>query len=137
MLLAIIHEKTCHAFSPIQIFALKLAQRFLILLLVLFSHSSFADTVWLKNGDKISGTLVNKITNKVVIKTTYAGDIKLNWADIRSVDTAQTLQMMLTDGSIISGKLVQDEEGLIVIDSETNTPLINTELEDIQYVNPS
>lgn len=137
MLLAIIHEKTCLALSISQLFTFKLAQRFFVLLLIVFSHSTFADTVWLKNGDKISGTLVNKITNKVVIKTTYAGDIKLNWADIRSVDTDQTLLMMLSDGSIISGKLVQDEEGLIVIDSDTNTPLINTELEEIQYVNPS
>lgn len=137
MLLVPIHERVRFARTSYLKSGFRFIKNLLILLFTLSSHSILAGTVWLKNGDKISGTLVNKITNKVVIKTTYAGDIKLNWADIHSIDAEQPLLMMLSDGSIISGRLVHDKQGQIVLDTETNTPLINTELEEIQYVNPS
>ncbi|MGQ2965240.1 hypothetical protein [Methylophilus sp.] len=58
----------------------------LIALITWFSGSAVADSVWMKNGDKITGTLVVKVTDKVVINTSYAGEIKLNWADILSID---------------------------------------------------
>lgn len=106
-------------------------------MLALHGSDVLADSVWLKNGDKITGTLVIKISDQVVIKTSYAGEIKLNWADIHSIDAEEPLLMMLSDGSIVSGRLVHSEEGQVVLDSETNTPLITTELQEIQYVNPS
>lgn len=108
-----------------------------VLVLVLHSGSAFSDSVKLKNGDRITGTLVVKVTDKVVINTSYAGEIKLNWADIQSIDAEKPMTMMLSDGSIITGRLIHGESGQVIMDEETNAPLVGTELAEIQYINPS
>ncbi|SDK11673.1 Putative salt-induced outer membrane protein YdiY [Methylophilus rhizosphaerae] len=112
----------------------------LFLLMVIYalcSGHAFADSVRLKNGDRITGTLVIKVTDQLVIKTSYAGDIKLKWAEIQSVDADKPLVMMLADGSLVTGRLQHGEQGQIILDEETNAPLIDTELAEIQYINPS
>lgn len=111
--------------------------RLMMALCLLLSLPLLADSVWLKNGDKVSGTLVIKVSDKVVIKTPYAGEVKINWVDIHSITSSQTIKMMLTDGSIIEGKLLHVDEGQQILDPETNAPLITTELSEIKYVNPS
>lgn len=103
----------------------------------LYAMPAQADSVKLKNGDKITGTLVVKVTDKLVINTTYAGEIKLNWADIQSVDAEKPLTMMLYDGSIITGRLVHGEDGQVILDDDSDTPLVGTELAEIQYINAS
>lgn len=109
----------------------------LMLACILYSGQALADSIRLKNGDKITGTLVLKVTDQLVIKTSYAGDIKVNWSDIQSVDADKPLVMMLADGSLVNGRLKHGEQGQIILDQETDTPLIGTELAEIQYINPS
>ena len=110
---------------------------FLTLACNLLAHPVMADTVWLKNGDKISGTLGVKVSNKLTVKTSYADEVKINWNDIHSIDSDKTILMQLSDGSIISGRLIHTEEGQVILDQETETPLVETELDDIHYINPS
>ena len=116
-------------------------RRYLLLtasfLLALCSGQAVADSVRMKNGDKITGTLVLKVTDQLVIKTSYAGDIKVNWNEIQSVDAEKPLVMMLADGSLVTGRLKHGEQGQIILDEETSAPLIDTELAEIQYINPS
>lgn len=109
----------------------------LFALFTLFSGNVFADSVWMKNGDKITGTLVSKITDKVVINTSYAGEIKLNWSDIQSIDAEKPYTMMLSDRTVVTGYLKHGENGQAIIDEDTKTELVDTELAEIQYINPS
>jgi putative salt-induced outer membrane protein YdiY len=109
----------------------------LIAMAAWFSGSAVADSVWMKNGDKITGTLVNKITDKVVISTSYAGEIKLNWSDILSIDAEKPYTMMLSDQTVVTGFLKHGENGQAILDEDGKTELVDTELAEIQYINPS
>jgi len=107
---------------------------------ILFSplaNPAFADTVWLKNGDKITGTLGVKISNKLTVKTSYADEVKINWNDIHSIDAEKPILMQLSDGSIVNGRLVHTDEGQVILDEETNSVLVDTELDEIHYINPT
>ena len=117
----------------------KAIQRILLLLsiLILLASPASADTVWLKNGDKLTGTLGVKISNKLTITTSYAGEVKINWNDIHSIDADKPILMQLSDGSIVNGRLVHTDEGQVILDQETNAPLVDTELDEIHYINPS
>ncbi len=41
--------------------------------------NSLADEVRLKNGDKLTGQVVRMEEEKLVLKTTYAGEIAIAW----------------------------------------------------------
>ncbi|MEZ0288111.1 MAG: hypothetical protein ACAH05_04000, partial [Methylophilus sp.] len=89
-----------------------------VALITFFSDSAYSDSVWMKNGDKITGTLVVKVTDKVVINTSYAGDIKLNWADILSIDAEKSYTMMLSDQTVVTGFLKHGENGQAILDED-------------------
>ncbi|HEX8544889.1 MAG TPA: DUF481 domain-containing protein [Pseudomonas sp.] len=51
----------------------------------------FADTVWLKNGDKLTGTIKVFDGGKLLIETTYAGAIPLDWKQVKTLESDQKL----------------------------------------------
>ncbi|MBB2495564.1 DUF481 domain-containing protein [Aquipseudomonas ullengensis] len=64
----------------------------LCLALGAFSSPLLADTVWLKNGDKLTGTIQLFDGGKLLLKTDYAGSITL---DMNKVSTLESTQEML------------------------------------------
>ncbi|SAI55338.1 Putative salt-induced outer membrane protein [Bordetella ansorpii] len=61
-------------------------------LLCLLASAAHADTVWLKNGDRISGTVRSLDAGKLLISTEYGGDVRI------AADKIKTLQ---TDGDLV------------------------------------
>ena len=57
----------------------------LIIILTLVSVSLNADEVNMKNGDRISGDITKMEEGKLVINTSYAGDIEVSWAEIDKI----------------------------------------------------
>lgn len=56
-----------------------------------------ADTVWLNNGDRLSGTIVVLDGGKLVLKTRYAGQILIDWKDIETL-SSDTPLLLRRDG---------------------------------------
>lgn len=54
-----------------------------------------ADTVWLKNGDKITGDILVLDSGKLLLKTDYAGTITLMMTKISTLETEQPLLVKL------------------------------------------
>ncbi|MFT4270482.1 MAG: DUF481 domain-containing protein [Pantoea sp.] len=46
---------------------------------------TYADTVWLTNGDRLTGSLVTLSKGKLKIKTDYAGEISLEWKSVSTL----------------------------------------------------
>jgi putative salt-induced outer membrane protein YdiY len=61
------------------------------LLLCCVCLPSWADTVWLNNGDRLTGTIVLLEGGKLVLKTKYAGRVMINWSDISTLRSDQPL----------------------------------------------
>src|SRR6185312_11437003 len=53
-----------------------------LLLLLLFGAVVNAEQISLKNGDRLTGTIVSMDGKKLVLKTTYAGDVSINWDSV-------------------------------------------------------
>lgn len=64
-----------------------------LLCLAVFTASTplFADTVWLKNGDKLSGKITLFDGGKLLIQTEYAGAVPIDWKQVKTLESDQQL----------------------------------------------
>lgn len=75
-----------------------------------------ADTVWLKNGDKMTGTIKFFDGGKLLINTKYAGDVPLDWKEIKTLESDQHLLVKqdATTGEV-SKSLQPAEDGKVTL----------------------
>jgi putative salt-induced outer membrane protein YdiY len=71
-----------------------------------------ADQVTLKNGDRISGTIVKSDAKTMLIKTDWAGELNVQLDAVDSITSAQALHLELKNGQTVSG-IVSTEDGRI------------------------
>jgi len=64
-----------------------------------------ADVVVMKNGDRITGSVVKKDGAKLTVKTANFGEVTLPWADITAITTDTTLTVQLANGQQVKGQL--------------------------------
>src|ERR1700679_1884092 len=81
-----------------------------------------ADTVVLKNGDHLTGTVETSDGKNITLKTDYAGEIQIQWASISEIKTDNPIYVVMPDKSIVSG-LVTTEGSNIVIRPATGAPV--------------
>lgn len=60
-----------------------LSRTLLCLAVASASMPLLADTVWLKNGDKLSGKITVFDGGKLLIQTDYAGAIPVDWKQVK------------------------------------------------------
>ncbi len=94
------------------------------------------DEITLKNGDRISGTIVRKDGESLIIKTSYAGDISINWGDVNTFYSDVNMQIVLADGTSINGNAIQSQPGSIKIKSEQILETAPISLSQITAINP-
>jgi len=63
----------------------------LCLALCATATSALADTVWLKNGDRLSGKIKFFDGGKLLLETDYGGAIALDWNKIATLESDQEL----------------------------------------------
>lgn len=62
-----------------------------------------ADQVTLKNGDRLSGTIISSDGKTMLIKTDLAGDVNVHWDDVSAIVSSQPLYLGLKDGQTVAG----------------------------------
>ena len=65
-----------------------------------------ADTVVLKNGDRITGTVVKKEGGELRFETTYAGTLTIDWAEVRSLQVDEPVNVLLEDESVVQARSI-------------------------------
>lgn len=78
---------------------------------LLTNSSAFADEVLMKNGGRISGSIVNKSGEILKLKTDYAGELRIKWSEVNALRTDGPVDVMLTDGRLGSARLEPAPEG--------------------------
>jgi putative salt-induced outer membrane protein YdiY len=107
-------------------------------LFVLFAPgAALADVVYLKNGDRVSGKLVHKGEDKLEVETPYAGNIKIDTAEIVSIETEGEVSVMLEDGSTSKARLERAPAGCVTLQRAAGAPAATVSLDKIAYINPS
>lgn len=113
---------------------LRIVQLFLLINLFLLSQTVLADQLLLKNGDIISGEIIEKESDMVVIKTSYAGELKIDWSNIASFSTDAPVVLLTNKNENILGKIKASSVGQIVIDHSDYGKI---SMSDVKYINPS
>lgn len=76
--------------------------------------SVFADSVTMKNGDRLSGKVIKVEGDSLTLKSDLAGDVKIPFASITKIDSGEPLSLVLKDGQIIVGSLKAEADRYLV-----------------------
>ncbi|HZP17182.1 MAG TPA: DUF481 domain-containing protein [Terriglobales bacterium] len=88
-------------------------------LMTLCPHA-LADQVWLSNGDRLSGTIVKSDGKTLVLHTSYADDIGLDWSAVKGIQSDQKLHLVLQDGRTLAGE-VSTSDGRLEVATSSGT----------------
>ena len=76
---------------------------------------AFADEVVLRNGDRITGEVQRIENGKLVLKTPYAGTIKIERKEIATMATDQPVHVVIDEVNRIQAKISAAESGLVTL----------------------
>lgn len=106
--------------------------------------AAVADEIRLKNGDVITGKIVKKETSVIVFKTSYAGEISVQWSEISSLSSDKPIHVVLSDGSNLHGPIQESEPGVAQIElAKENSEADDAaeekdfDMREVRYINPS
>jgi putative salt-induced outer membrane protein YdiY len=95
-----------------------------------------ADSVLLKGGDRLSGTILGKAGDELTIKTSYAGEVVIKWTEVDSIETTAVAKFMLKDRTVMSAQATRAGDAAVVLKSGTVITTTPIALADIDYINP-
>ena len=73
-----------------------------------------ADTVHLKNSDRLTGRIEKLEQGKLYLETDYAGTIEIAWESVSAVASDETVQIEAGNGLLFTGKIAGNEEWIEV-----------------------
>ncbi len=85
-----------------------------VLLLYLAAPALHADTVVMKNGDRLTGTAIKLEAGKLTFKAAYADPIALAWDEVASLTLSQALVLPTSKGTLSVTSVERSASGLIV-----------------------
>ena len=107
-----------------------------IVISFLITENSLADEVRLKNGDKLTGQIVRMQENKLILKTTYAGEITIVWQEVAGIQTDGSVKIVLTDETTLEGTPELTEDGKVKLNTDKLETPASFSLADVKAVNP-
>lgn len=116
-------------------------QSLTLLILLAISAASFADQVTLKNGDRLTGTVVKSDGKTLVFHTDAAGDVTLQFDAIQAIKTDEEVHVTLKDGKTVVGPVTTTDSKLEVATKTAGTveaakddvTLIRNDTEQLAY----
>jgi putative salt-induced outer membrane protein len=92
----------------------------IILAIAVFLAAAFAanaDTVVLKSGDHLSGTVVKSDGKQLTLKTDFAGVINIDWTKVKELVTEKPVFVVTPDKKTVSGPVTTEGDDLVVATS--------------------
>ena len=75
----------------------------------LFLGAAWADQVVMKNGDRITGTIVKQDGKTITVKTANFGVVTAPWDQVASIQSDQPVNVVLKDGKALVGTVTPSE----------------------------
>jgi len=74
------------------------------------------DTVWIANGNQISGEIKKLEHGLLILNTDYMGEVDIEWSEVLRVESNYEFQLEKTDGTRVTGSIGKSSEsGKIVV----------------------
>ena len=108
----------------------------IVMVSLLKTENSLADEVRLKNGDKLTGQIVRMQEGKLILITTYAGEITIIWKEVVGIQTDGSVKIVLTDETTLEGTTEVAEDGKMTLNTDKLETPSSFSLADVKAVNP-
>jgi putative salt-induced outer membrane protein YdiY len=92
-----------------------------LMVLTMLPLMAFADQVVLKNGDRISGTIVKSDDKSLVMKTDFLGDVTVQWDAVQELTSGQPLHVGLKSGQTVVGQVSTTDGNLAIATTTSGT----------------
>jgi putative salt-induced outer membrane protein YdiY len=81
------------------------------------STMAWADEIILKNGDRLSGDIVEMEKEVLTLKTSYAHDVQVEWKEVQSLTSSQSFRIKTVDDTTVQGVISSPAPGQLVVSS--------------------
>jgi len=95
--------------------------RLAVLLVVVWAPTVFADQITLKNGDRLTGTIITSDAKTLVLKTEYADAVTIKWDFVQQIESTQSLYVGTKGGQVIVGPVTTSDSKLAVATKESGS----------------
>jgi putative salt-induced outer membrane protein YdiY len=96
----------------------------------------YGDEIRLKNGDRITGDILRMENDALVMKTAYAGEIKVAWQEIQCIVSDKETTLVMKDKEVFVGLLTCPEGGKVQVSSKAAGETAPIPLSQVQTLNP-
>ncbi len=103
---------------------------------LLLPIQAICDEVFMKNGDRLTGNVVRKSDNILILKTSYAGEIEIQWSDVSHLVTEQPVHIVLDDDTEMRGHLNAYGDSKLKIEMIESKESAFLSVEKIAAINP-
>ena len=86
------------------------------------ASAAFADQITLKNGDRLTGTVVKSDGKTLVLHTEFAGDVTVQFSAITDITTEKPLHVALKNGQTVVGPITTSD-GKIEVAPQSGAPV--------------
>ena len=92
-----------------------------ILLMFVSTCTVFADQITLKNGDRLTGTIVTGDAKTLVLKTDYADAVTIKWDFVQQIESSQPLYVGTKAGQVVIGPVTTSDDKFAVATKESGS----------------
>ncbi len=107
-----------------------------LILLCIGSRYAVADEVNLVNGDRLTGKIIELKDGILTLETGYSEPVKLKFEAVRQMSSTEPVELRLTDGEILKGKISSRGEGKIEVEAASKRGAVGVGLDNIAALNP-
>jgi putative salt-induced outer membrane protein YdiY len=90
---------------------------FVTLIVLVTAVPALADQVSLKNGDRLTGTIVQSDGKTLVLHTEYAGDVTVKWDSVKGIESSEPLRVQMPNGKTVIGPVSTTDDTVKVATS--------------------
>ncbi|HEY3198415.1 MAG TPA: hypothetical protein VGJ57_10400, partial [Nitrospirales bacterium] len=108
----------------------------IVLCVLAWPATASADEVMLKNGDRLTGDIIKMGDGSLVLKTPYAGEVKIDWKEVQGITSKAPVKIQTLDDSVLQGIVTSPAGDQIVITGEQFGPTRAIPLTNIKAINP-
>lgn len=109
---------------------------FSILCLVGLGSTLWADEVYLKNGDHLTGKIVSLTEGKLVLNTALSGQVTIDMKNIKTFSSEEPLEVHLKDGTVLHQPLAAAEPNEFALKGGAPLQPQKVPLADVTAINP-
>jgi hypothetical protein len=100
--------------------------------LCLCTATALADRITLKNGDQVTGKILNTDDKSIIIKSEFMGEVKIDKSGIVSITGDEPLNVTLKDGKTVKGTIATKAEEVEV--QPAGAPVVSAPVHEVVAV---